>query len=307
MSTTTLQSDIGSTATYHADNTHESQSRLKVLDESAALYHAMFIARTIRRVDTPDQKLGRCAHARILQPELFADLCPIMPAFENDSENVTKTGKRSTSKSTDYYQNRKAEFEKENAGRDVIDAWEFETIREIGNAVWSHEDARFILESDVENEVVHRWHDRINRRCMLDAPRPNLHIVADFKTMTGPPTTLNFARNAAKWRWWIQASWYRRAAIDLYGPGNWRFLFICVNKQPPYQVAIHELDDRSTHNYLSDQEWADHETERLVTDLICRRENGDWLDNFQRGVNKVPLPKWTRSRFYDLEDSDDGN
>ncbi len=298
-----MNPEVRDLAAYHADDTHESQSRLKVLDESASLYEATFLTRTIRDKDTPDKLLGRCLHAKVLQPDLFTRLCPIMPDYHLDGCNVTDKGKPSTSKSTKYYQDRKHEFEQDNAGRDIIDADDLVQLRDMANAIWRHGDAHAILSSSEDNEVVHRWHDRINRRCMMDAPRPGIGVIADIKTVTGPPTTLNFARNAARWRHWIQAPWYLDAAADLYGPGEYRFLFICVNKLPPYQVAIHELDDAETAGGdVPDLVWAENRTEELVTELIRRRETGDWTDSWQRGINKVPLPKFLRSTFYDVEE-----
>jgi hypothetical protein len=304
---------------YHSDDTHESQSRLKELDSSPCYYMERFITKRIQDRDTPDKKLGRCVHVKVLQPHLFNTLCPIMPEFEFDAENLTADGKvpKDTGrKSTKYYQNRKNEFEFANAGKDVIDDEQLELINGMANAIWRHDTAHEILASEEPNEIIHRWVNKIPRRGMFDAPRPSMGLIADVKTMTGPPTPANFAYSMAKWRYWLQRSWYLQGMQDLYGDAPdgkpWRFLFICVNKKPPHEVAVHELsnippEDKpwlSDIDKLSDAEWSDYRTEKLVDELIWRRETNNWRAEWESGIVRIPLPKSARSRFYNVEDDE---
>jgi len=292
-----------STADYHQEYDRVSQSMLKVLDESPSLFEASYITRTYKRPDTADQKLGRVVHAYVLQRDRFDALCPIMPDFHLDG-NVDSKGKPSISKSTTYYQERKREFEAANAGLDIIDADELATVKALAEAIWSQPEARAILEAQGENEVVHRWFDRVDRRCMMDAPRPGLRVCADIKTIQGRPTCRNFATTAAKFRWFLQAPFYLDAMNDLYGPDERRFLFIVVGKAPPHEVAIHELDNRvKAKDGLTDHEWAEKRVEDLITDLIRRRITGDWTANYQQGINATPLPSYVRSDFYDVEEA----
>lgn len=287
--------DVRDLALYHSDTSAVSQSQLKVLDASPAEFYARFVAGTLRDKDSPDKRLGRCIHAKILQPDLFNSLCPMMPDFHLNG-NVDAKGKPSTSKSTSYYQEHKREFELANAGKDIIDADEYALVRDIANAVWRHEDAHAILSANGENEVQHRWEDRIKRRGMMDADRvQSLGIIADVKTMTGTPDGASFSRNAAQWKHYIQAPYYLDLANDLHGLGDYRFLFICVNKQPPHEVAIHELT-------TSDMVRGEDRVETLVSELLERRESGNWQAPWQRGITETPLPAWVWSNFYSVED-----
>jgi len=279
---------------YHSDVSHLSASMLKTLDESPALFEASYITRTYKRPDTADQKLGRAVHGYVLQRDRFEEMFPIMPDYHLMG-NVDSKGKASTSKSTTYYQDRKREFEAANRGRDIIDADDLRTVKSLANAIWDHADAREILESGNENEVIHRWHNRVPRRCMKDAPRPALGLCADIKTIQGRPTARNFATTAAKFRWFLQAPYYLDAMNDLYGPSDYRFLFIVVGKAEPHEVAIHELTPE-------DLEWAAGRVEELVSELIARRETGNWQGAYQRGINSTPLPAYVKSKYYDVED-----
>jgi hypothetical protein len=290
---------------YHRDYSHLSQSMLKVLDESPAQFHARFIAQTMEDEDTADKKLGRVIHAFMLERDRFDELCPRMPAFESDPENVTKgtekrPGKRSYSKTTDYYQTKKKEWEAQHAGCDSIDDETYAQVIAIEQAIRKHDDALAILTAKGEHEVVHRWHDRVDRRCKMDIVRPRNAVIADIKTLIGPPTPLNFARACAKFRHWLQPPYYIDAADDLYGPQDWRFLFICVNKNEPQEVAIHELTS-------DDADWAEKRVEDLVTEYMARMETGNWQADWQREINVVPLPSWVKSSYWSAENGDSDN
>lgn len=296
---------------YHNDREWTSQSMIKSLDESAATFAARYIHGTLVDKDTKAKKLGRVVHGYTLQADEFSELFPIMPRYELDAGNVTKDKipKRTASKSTEYYKTKKKEFFEQNASKDIIDDFLLLKARAIRQAIGEHPDAVTILENADAFEVVHRWIDRgLKRRCMMDIPAPAIGVIGDIKVMAGPPTTINFARHSAKFRWWTQAPWYLRAADDKYGPGECtRFVFICVNAEPPHQVACHEFDDEidsswSLNKGLSDLDWAKERVEELVDELLARRAANDWTDRWARGINKVPLPRYSRSTFYDVEE-----
>jgi hypothetical protein len=261
-------------AAYHADRTHASQTMIKALDVSAARFKGLYVDDpvTIVEKDTVARRDGRCLHALTLQPDLFEKICPIMPRFELDPENKTKGrtnkagevvgAKQTDSKLTDYYQDKKSEFYRAHAGRDIIDEFTLRRLKAMKAAILEHDEARFILESAEGFEVPHHWENRIKRRCLMDIVCPALSLIGDIKTMAAPPTTAVFAREAARWRYWIQAPWYLQGANDKYGAGIFkRFVFICVHSKAPHEVALHQFDDEANPKWelgrgMSDLEWA---------------------------------------------------
>ena len=58
--------------------------------------------------------VGQAVHCMISNE---ADRLAVMPAFEQDAENKTKTGQPSKSKSTDYYKEQKAKWEAGNQSK----------------------------------------------------------------------------------------------------------------------------------------------------------------------------------------------
>lgn len=288
-----------SVADYHADHERVSTTMLKLLDESPAKFHARYIAKTLPFKDSPELRLGRMFHVLTLQPHLFHSLCPQMPPFHLDLANVTATGKRSSSKSTTYYQNAVAAFEAEHAGKDICTDDDLMLMQNMRQAMSMHDDVRPLLFDELGGvrEVINRWHNILPRRAMLDFVRTDCHIVADVKTMSEAPTPRAFAKACAKWRWYLQDANYTEAAEDAFGPGPWRFVFICVSKEPPHEVAVHELTQ-------ADKERSRIRLVELLEELAERKASNNWLAPWQSGVVESPLPPftWTDRRFnYDLE------
>lgn len=299
----------------HSDRSHTSQSMLKQLDVSAARFKGLFVddPPTIADKDTKDKKLGRALHGyTLLPPEQFEETFPVMPRWELDEGNVTKekVPRRTYSKTTEYCKTKKAEFLEVHGGKDIIDESVLRKVKNMKSAILAHDDARVILDAADAFEVPHFWENKIKRRCCMDIVCPTLSLVADIKKIPGVPSTAAFAREAAKWRWWVQAPWYLQAAEDKYGPGViTRFVFILVNGEPPHQVALHQFDDErptwalgNDSEVESDLAWAKRRTEELVDELVRRRETDDWTDSWAKGINKVPMPRWLRSKFYDTEE-----
>lgn len=294
----TPEKTYASVQDYHADHERASTTMLKLLDDSPAKFHARYVAKTLPFDDSDALRLGRMFHVFSLQPRQFGELCPVMPAYHLDIGNVTKSGKQSSSKSTDYYQRRVEDFELSHSGKDIATADDMNLMSAMHLAIMSHDDARRLLtDCDGEREFIHRWENILPRRAMLDLALPGCHIIADIKTMRMAPTPRNFARVCAEDRWYLQDANYTEAAEDAFGPGPWRFVFICVSKEPPHEVAVHELTQ-------ADKERARIRLAELLEELAERRATNNWLAPWQSGVIESPLPPytWTARNFnYDLE------
>lgn len=285
----TADKTYASVQDYHNDHERASTTMLKLLDESPAKFYARYVAKTLPFVDSDALRIGRMFHVFSLQPRQFGELCPVMPAYHLDIANVTKSGKQSSSKSTDYYQRRVDEFELAHAGKDIATADDMDLMNAMHLAMMSHDDARWMLaagDSDCEREFIHRWENILPRRAMLDFVMPTHHIIADIKTMRMAPTPRNFAKVCAEDRWYLQDANYTEAAEDAFGPGPWRFVFICVSKEPPHEVAVHELTQ-------ADKERARIRLVELLEELAERRATNNWLAPWQRGVIETPLPSYT--------------
>jgi hypothetical protein len=263
---------------YYDDYEHVSQSMLKVLDASPARYHALYVARTMEQQTTEAMRFGSMFHCAMLEPWQFKASYAVPP----------KCDRRTTVGKQTY-----ATWCAENGDKTPVDADDFCTLIAMQAAVLKHSDAALMLQADGPVEKPIRWHDRILRKAKPDKLIPGMGIIADVKTIADP-SPRGFASAAAKFGWYLQASWYKDAAWHETSD-DYRFLFICVGKERPHEVAIYELTD-------DDAEWSDVRTEQLVTELMIRQEKNDWLADWQQGDPvQVPLPTWIRSNFYETE------
>jgi exodeoxyribonuclease VIII len=263
---------------YYDDYEHISQSMLKVLAESPAKFHAQFIAQTMTQPETEAMRFGRKFHSAVLEPDDFCKRYVVPPKLDRR----TTDGKK-----------RWAEWCAEHKGCEAIEADELLTLTAMQQAILGHKDARNLWAAVGEVEKPIRWEDRVKRKAKLDKIIPSMGIIPDFKTIADP-SPRGFASAAAKWGWYLQASWYKDAAWHETGD-DYRFVFICVGKEPPHEVALYELTD-------DDAEWSDVRTEQLVTELIIRQEKNDWLADWQQGDPlQIALPAWIRSTYYETD------
>jgi hypothetical protein len=265
-------------ADYYDDHEHVSQSMLKVLDASPARYHALYVARTMEQSTTEAMRFGSMFHSAVLEPWEFKAKYAVPPKCDRR----TTVGKQTF-----------AAWCAENSDKTAVDADDFCTLIAMQAAILKHSDATLMLQADGPVEKPIRWHDRILRKAKPDKLIPSMGIIADVKTIADP-SPRGFASAAAKFGWYLQASWYKHAAWHETSD-DYRFLFICVGKERPHEVAIYELTD-------DDAEWSDVRTEQLVTELMLRQEKNDWLADWQQGdPTQVPLPAWIRSNFYETD------
>jgi hypothetical protein len=104
----------------------------------------------------------------------------------------------------------------------------------------------------------------------------------DLKTtMSADPN--EFARSIVKWGYHAQAEWYLRGLREGYGIDA-RFLFVAVEKSPPYPVSVIELDDEAIAE--------GNRLNREAIDLYARCVETDVWPAYDDGIVLLNLPGW---------------
>jgi hypothetical protein len=224
---------------------------------------------------TAAMEFGTATHAWILTPETAADQVAVIP---EDINRRTKLGKEA-------YE----EWRKLHEGKTLVSGSDSRRIAGIAGAINKHSKAKEYLE-----EAEHREHSCVwthQRTQMLCRGRPDAYgqdLVIDLKT-TADAQPEAFSRAVHSYRYHLQAFAY------LYGLRNLnvinataRFAFIVVERLPPYQVEVYELDpediSRGGELYtLALQELRD-----------CQ-ENNSW-DGDTTLTKTIGLPRWARDR-----------
>lgn len=232
---------------YHA---RSEQSRGMIADfvESPRLYEGRHITGIVPpKEPTAAMRKGSIAHAALLEPDKFAEQYVVMPAFENDVDNVTKSGDRSKSTATTYYQNKKAAFEKSHAGKIIVDQKDFAMIQGMSAAV-ARECKSWLDHTGIVERTILWTHPGtgLRCRCRVDwaryTTRPSI-IGFDLKG-TADPTPHAF-RSRVEEGLWLQAAHYSEGLAIATGLDVEAFYFVAVEFDPPHRCCVYQIDPRS--------------------------------------------------------------
>lgn len=138
----------------------------------------------------------------------------------------------------------KAQWDKENEGRQILNPEQWKQIHAMRDAVMGHPAANALLTripGRAEQSIY--WHDPITGvlcRCRPDWWRDD-NLPIDLKT-TEDASPEGFARSIAKFRYDVQAAFYLDGIELATGKRPQNFVFIAVEKKPPYAVGVYVLD-----------------------------------------------------------------
>ena len=258
-----------SNAEYHA-HPAVSKSGLDQVRRSPLHYWNRYLdPKRVIEPPTPAMVLGSALHTRVLEPHLYADEYIVAP---EGIDRRTKEGKL-----------RWADFEAEANGRTVLKNEDAAQIEGMANAVQQHAAARMILRLSGKCEQSYFWTDEASGekcKCRPDWHSDNKQLIADVKT-TEDASPRGFIRSVMKYRYYVQAAFYSQ------GIGAEQFVFIAVEKKPPFAVAVYatppELIERGRREAQEDL--------RLIAS--CRADNS-W-PGYGDQIQSLIVPSWLDS------------
>jgi len=182
--------------------------------------------------DTPAHFLiGSALHAAVLEPDLFRQT--YLPDIKIDRR--TKTGKKIH-----------AEFLESAKDKTILTSTQWKQVNNMTKAVLHNQEASDLLQNGEPEKSVF-WNDPdidILCRCRPDWWR-NDEILIDVKTTnSAAPDAFRYA--IGRYRYDIQAAFYIDGCNAIFPekPIS-HFVFIAVEKSPPFAVAIYSLDAQS--------------------------------------------------------------
>lgn len=198
------------------------------------------------RVPLTDTKAladGRLIHRAILEPESYGQTTVVLPQDAPTKPTARQRNAKKPSPDTltaiDWWD----AWEREAAGRDILSTDDRQQHLDISGAVRSHPAAARLL-ADGEAEVSLFWqhaeHD-VPCKARFDWWRASDRILVDIKT-TVDASPAGFAKQVARYQYHAQAAMYHTAAEHLFGEAPSAFVFIAVEKEPPYAVGVYALD-----------------------------------------------------------------
>lgn len=248
------------------------QSTLKLFQRSAAHAREMM-------VNPPEpssaMNLGQAVHAAVLDPDAFAEDYVAAPKLDRRTKKGRELWERFNSRYKDSI---------------VLTGDEHAKCLSMSRAVWANETAAEVLRSDGQNEMTVLWkdkHTKLDCKARID----RFTKLADWPVLLDLKTTWNaspdqFGREIAKYQYHVQAAFYVKGMKALHDVPR-RFLFIAVEKDPPYATCVYELDS------LSMEEGNRKANEYLLRYAHCVKHD-EW-PGYPDGIMEAQLPSWALS------------
>jgi exodeoxyribonuclease VIII len=272
-------------ATYYGDTDHLSASMLEDFRESAPLFGGRYITHTLpTREETAAMRLGTLFHRHLLEPDRYAK-----------TVKVCDLGSRTKGFAAEQADAR-------SRGLDLVNTEDYDLIAEMVRSILSHTVARKLLEQPGKNECAIRWEDSITGLpCKAKIDRLlDSGIILDPKTLgeairTSNPQSIKFAKSVLNYSYHIRAAHYLTglealgdAGVITRPPGGFRYLFIAVSKEAPFEVGVYELDGEALD--LGDMRRRD-----LMGELHQRAAAQDWSSRTATKIETLSLPRWAYS------------
>jgi hypothetical protein len=162
-------------------------------------------------------------------------------------------------------------------------------IRLISNAVWNHDEARAILSAQGSNEVS-CWKVEDDTKLLLKGRADRVTtdaagftVVADLKTVQrGEGDIESFAKSIFNWGYHIQAAFYQ----DLFGASF--FVFIVIEKEPPFAVTCYSLDAESI-------QLGRNKYQQWLRQIAECQASGVW-PGYPQGIRSIGLTEWAKKK-----------
>ncbi len=178
---------------------------------------------------TDEMTIGSATHLAVLQPELAAKTLKQGPA--------TRRGKAWA----------EAKEAAEAEGLLLLTENDFAQVEAMRDAVWRTPEAASLLTgANAKYEQAAFWNfDGEKCKCKVDMVNPDTNTIVDLKTSVDA-SPRGFANSVAKYGYHQQAASYKFGYGEASDKAIHHFIFLVVEKSPPFCLAIYELDAPST-------------------------------------------------------------
>lgn len=254
---------------YHASDA-VSNSRLKWIahPKTPAHYRARWITKEIPDEDTEALRIGALTHRCILEPETMQDAFHVKP---DGMKFTTKDG---------------IAWRDSHQDRPIVSAEDMDAVHRMAQSVWAHPTAKKILaNSDREQSAFAE--DGMLLKARFDIVPKSGNLLADLKTCISADLE-TVQKSILNHSYHRQAAFYLRVA-KLLGIERKTFVFIFVEKAPPYAVAVYQLEDFAI-------KAGRMEVERDLRLLSACMAEDKW-PGYSDGIEVASLPEWEIRRL----------
>ncbi len=237
---------------------------------------------------TKAMHIGTATHLAVFEPHKFDEEIVVVP--EDAPKKPTKTQMEAKKPSEDavaaiaWWK----EFYAKNEGKIVLNQEEFANVRGMATMVRDNKEIQpYLTHPSAKPEVSIVSVEKIRGLDIVCKGRADLitmdnTVIVDLKT-TEDASAEGFSKSFMSYGYWMQAAHYisicRQAGIPIE-----KFIFIAVEKSPPYCTALYELDASSLEKAFAIRQ-------RLMENLSSCIAANDFPAH-AKGVTSLNLPPW---------------
>lgn len=244
---------------------------LKILANQTPSHYRAWVDDAAEHAETPALSFGRAFHSLALEPSKFHREFALQPVF---GDLRTKAAKES-----------RDAWLADHPGVTPISADDWMRMQAMAKAVREHPVAgKFFVDGMPEATSV--WTDpRTGLICKsrMDYWREDLWMIGDLKS-TDDASPRAFARSVVNYGYHLQDAHYIEGPKAIHGREAPRFLFVAVEKAPPYAVGVYMLD--------ADAEARGYELRDRAMGVLDTCLRSDAWPGLPPVVNTLSLPGW---------------
>ncbi len=266
-----------SNAAYH-EASALSRSALMKFKKSPYHYWYEYLSGEAAHVEgTPAMVFGELVHTLSLEPHEFENRFVVAP----ECDRRTKEGKKIWS----IFQAALT-----NCDQVPVKAEEVEVAKRMSWKVRDNTLVDSLLEDSSIEYSVFFTHATTGIQCKIRPDIWNGGVVGDLKT-TMDASYRAFQSSAWKYGYFLQAGMMKQGLYSI-GIELEKFIFIPVEKEPPYAVGLNILDDEAL-------DYGSQQFDKLMEQVARCRDSGNWQDY---GIQNLMLPNY--AKFYELRESE---
>lgn len=258
---------------YHSDRSCVGSTQLRQMLKSPLSFYTKFTEDPLKRKKpSAALQLGSAVHCYILEPEVFATHYHALPDF----------GEMRSPKNREALADWKA---KAPPGSFFLEAEDYGKVVEMGSSVARHPDAKAYLARGVA-ERSHYYRDPVtNIKCKIRPDFLSSKGVALIDLKTSEDCTEDqFMRSLWNYRYDFQLAMYGQGVKAVYGRDILKYVFIVIEKEPPFEVAVYELEPMAVERGLIDYR-------NCLNQLKECLSKNEW-PAYQSSMQTINLPNW---------------
>ena len=238
----------------------------------------------------PHLNVGKAAHDLMLLSERWPEYYHVLP--EGFSEAATVKFKEAIA----------AKLEAEEAGKVILRYQDYETVKNVSAAIGLNAGAKLALSAGLP-EVTLAWQD--NETGVWLKARPDwlpftvingadIMVVSDLKFMDPRSCSPDgFSRAVAEYGYHNSAAFYEDGIEAIYGRKPTHWLFLPIEKEPPYSVSLYALHPADVERGRIENR---HAINRFAECLAKGTEQEFW-PGYTPEIETIGLPAWRRKQI----------